>query len=217
MNMKKTPPPGFTIMKVLVLDNYDSFTYNLVQYIQEILQQKVTVRRNDAISLEEVERYEVLILSPGPGIPSQAGIMPALIKRYAPSKAILGVCLGHQAIGEAFGADLVNLSKVYHGVETPVEVIAEDEILFKDVPRFFPAGRYHSWVVSPDAFPDELQITAIDQKGMIMALRHRAYNVRGVQFHPESVMTGEGMKILQNFLAFCRAALSRPRLSPIGN
>ena len=187
-------------MKVLVLDNYDSFTYNLVQYIQEILDQKIDVYRNDEIELDAVEDYDIIILSPGPGLPKDAGIMPALLQRYAPTKAILGVCLGHQAIGEAFGASLENLAHVFHGVETPVEVVAEDESLFQDLPMTFQAGRYHSWVVAKDSLPATLEVTAIDQEGVIMAMRHKTYDVRGVQFHPESIMTEFGRQMLENLL-----------------
>lgn len=187
-------------MKVLVLDNYDSFTYNLVQYIQEILEQKVDVYRNDEIELDAVETYDFIILSPGPGLPKDAGIMPALIKRYAATKSILGVCLGHQAIGEAFGANLENLAHVFHGVETPVEVVVEDEPLFQDVPASFQAGRYHSWVVAKADLPDDFEITAVDKDGVIMAMRHKEFDVRGVQFHPESIMTEYGRKMLENLL-----------------
>ncbi len=187
-------------MKVLVLDNYDSFTYNLVQYIQEILDQKIDVFRNDEISLDAVDDYDFIILSPGPGLPKDAGIMPALIQRYAASKSILGVCLGHQAIGEAFGAELENLTDVFHGVETPVDVIVEDEVLFQEMPKTFQAGRYHSWVVAKDSLPAELEITAVDKAGVIMAMRHKHYDVKGVQFHPESIMTEHGMKMLGNLL-----------------
>ena len=187
-------------MKVLVLDNYDSFTYNLVQYIQEILEQKIDVFRNDEIDLDAIETYDFIILSPGPGLPKDAGIMPALIKRYAATKTILGVCLGHQAIGEAFGASLENLAHVFHGVETPVEVVAEDEPLFANMPTTFQAGRYHSWVVAKQDLPSELEITAVDEDGVIMAMRHKEFDVRGVQFHPESIMTEFGRKMLENIL-----------------
>lgn len=187
-------------MKVLVLDNYDSFTYNLVQYIQEILGQKIDVYRNDEISLEAVDAYDVIILSPGPGLPSEAGIMPQLIKRYAPTKRILGVCLGHQAIGEAFGGQLENLTHVYHGIETAVDIIIEDDLIFQGVDPQFQAGRYHSWVVSREDFPGELEVTAVAENEVIMAMRHREYAVWGLQFHPESIMTAQGMKMLENFL-----------------
>lgn len=187
-------------MKVLVLDNYDSFTYNLVQYIQEILEQEVDVYRNDEIPLDQVDRYDVIILSPGPGLPSEAGIMPALIKRYAPHKQILGVCLGHQAIGEAFGGQLENLTHVFHGIETAVNIIVEDDLIFRGVDKSFQAGRYHSWVVSRERFPAELEVTAVAENEVIMAMRHRNYNVWGLQYHPESIMTAQGMKMLENFL-----------------
>ncbi|MCR9288086.1 MAG: aminodeoxychorismate/anthranilate synthase component II [Bacteroidetes bacterium] len=187
-------------MNLLVIDNYDSFTYNLVQYIQEILGHKIPVIRNDKITLEEVDNYDQIILSPGPGVPSDAGIMPEIIKKYAHSKAILGVCLGHQAIAEAFGGTIHNLKNVFHGVETPIEVIAEDDLLFKGIPKTFIGGRYHSWVVEKETLPDELEITATDERGSIMAMKHKFYNVRGLQFHPESVMTECGMDILRNWI-----------------
>ena len=189
-------------MKILVLDNYDSFTFNLVQYIQEILGRPIDVYRNDAISLDAVEAYDTIILSPGPGVPADAGIMPELIKRYASTKCIFGVCLGQQAIGEAFGAELENLAHVFHGIETPIQVIADDPI-FQNLPQTFQAGRYHSWVVKKEGFPEDLEITALDEQGAIMALRHKTYNVRGVQFHPESIMTEVGKDMLRNFLTFC--------------
>lgn len=187
-------------MRILVLDNYDSFTYNLVQYVQELIGAKVDVFRNDAISLDEVEAYDKIILSPGPGLPKDAGIMPELIKRYAPTKDILGVCLGHQAIGEAFGGTLHNIEKVYHGVATPIEVVDSKALLFRGLPIRLEVGRYHSWIVEKKNLPDELQITAVDVNGTIMAMRHRKYNVRGVQFHPESVLTPMGKAMLRNFL-----------------
>jgi len=192
-------------MSILMLDNYDSFTYNLVQYIQELVGRDIDVYRNDEITLEEVDAYEIIILSPGPGLPKEAGIMPTLLQRYASAKKILGVCLGHQAIGEAFGASLKNLDHVYHGVETPMQVIGTDTVLFSGVPAIFPAGRYHSWVVEPDSLPDELIVTARDSAGEIMAMRHREHDVFGVQFHPESVMTPDGMQMLENFLSYCGA------------
>ena len=187
-------------MKILVLDNYDSFTYNLVQYVQEIVGHKIDVFRNDAISLDEVAAYEKIILSPGPGLPKDAGIMPALIKRYAPTKHIFGVCLGHQAIGEAFGGTLHNIAKVYHGVATPIKIVDGNSLTFRGLPATIEAGRYHSWVVEKHNLPDCLQVTAIDEEGVIMAMRHEKYNVRGVQFHPESVMTPTGMTMLRNFI-----------------
>lgn len=191
-------------MKILVLDNYDSFTYNLVQYIRELgPQHQVTVCRNDAVEVEAVAEYDAVVLSPGPGLPAQAGIMPELIRRYAPHKPILGVCLGQQAIGEAFGGQLENLSAVFHGVETPIRVTDSDEPLFRDLPPVFQAGRYHSWAVRREGFPEDLQITAEDETGAIMALRHKRFNVRGVQFHPESIMTEHGRQMLANFFHYC--------------
>ncbi|MEM1325848.1 MAG: aminodeoxychorismate/anthranilate synthase component II [Bacteroidota bacterium] len=192
-------------MKVLVLDNYDSFTYNLVQYIQEILGYDVDVFRNDQISLEAVDEYDVIILSPGPGLPEAAGIMPELIQQYAPKKKIFGVCLGLQAIGEAFGGSLHNLDDVLHGIETPIVIKDEAETLFQDLPQSFIGGRYHSWVVEKESLPEELIVTAEDERGFIMGMRHKEYDVRGVQFHPESIMTEHGKQMLRNYLAYCQA------------
>ena len=190
-------------MNIVVIDNYDSFTFNLVQYFQEVLQHKVPVFRNDAISLEALEAYDVIVLSPGPGIPSEAGIMPALLERYAPTKTIFGVCLGHQAIGEAFGAKVINLSQVYHGVATEVSHSGIDEVLFHGVESPFQAGRYHSWVIESSSIPEALQVTATAKDGSIMAVRHQQYDVRGVQFHPESILTPAGKQIIRNFLTHC--------------
>lgn len=186
--------------KVLVFDNYDSFTYNLVQIIERILNQKVDVVRNDQITLEEVGKYDKIILSPGPGIPEEAGILLELIKEYAPTKSILGVCLGQQAIAEAFGGNLINLSEIFHGVATPTELVKENTKLFKDLTSGIEVGRYHSWAVNPENFPDELEVTAVDKDGMIMALQHKTYDVHGVQFHPESILTPDGEVIIRNFL-----------------
>lgn len=191
-------------MKILVFDNYDSFTYNLVHLVEKITHAKVEVFRNDELPMEKVKGYDKIILSPGPGIPSEAGMLLPLIKEYAATKSILGVCLGHQAIGEAFGGTLVNLSTVYHGVATPITIKSEKSnvksVLFTDLPDEFEVGRYHSWVVSDDKFPDELEITARDANDYIMALQHRTFDVQGVQFHPESVLTPMGEIILQNWL-----------------
>lgn len=186
-------------MKILVFDNYDSFTYNLVHIIRELGYNDVEVVRNDKIALGDVAVYDKIILSPGPGIPSESGILLDLIKTYAPTKSILGICLGEQAIGEAFGARLENLGNVYHGIQTPVRVISGD-LLFRELPDTFEAGRYHSWIVSREEFPSELEITAEDTDGRIMALAHKRYDVRGVQFHPESVLTPEGEQIIKNWL-----------------
>ncbi len=187
-------------MKILVLDNYDSFTYNLVQYITELTGETPSVFRNDQISLDAVDAYDCIILSPGPGLPSDAGIMPALIKRYAPTKRIFGVCLGQQAIGEAFGGTLYNLPKVYHGVATPIQIVDKSEAIFKNVPSEILVGRYHSWAVVKETLPAELKVTAVDTEGVIMALSHVEYDVKGVQFHPESIMTDYGKQILRDFL-----------------
>jgi anthranilate synthase component 2 len=203
-------------MKILVFDNYDSFTYNLVHLVQKIVPGQVDVFRNDAIELEQVDEYDKIILSPGPGIPSEAGRLLPLIRQYAPTKSILGVCLGHQAIGEAFGGKLVNLSTVYHGVATPIRVDRQETTgdrkesvggrssvianLFSGLPGEITVGRYHSWIVSEEGFPGELEITAKDEQGYIMALRHKQYDVQGVQFHPESVLTPDGETILSNWL-----------------
>ena len=201
-------------MKILVLDNYDSFTYNLVQYVRELAADgEVTVRRNDDIPLDEVATYDAIILSPGPGVPSEAGIMPELLKRYAHTHAILGVCLGHQAIGENFGGRVVNLSEVYHGVDTEMTVVKEDPALFADLPGSFRAGRYHSWAVEPEGLPEALIVTATDEHGAIMAFRHAVYNVRGVQFHPESIMTEHGKQMIANWLQYQRAVLRERRNS----
>ncbi len=198
-------------MKILVFDNYDSFTYNLVHLVEKILHQKVDVYRNDQIPLEKVKEYDKIILSPGPGVPSEAGLLLPLIKEYASSKSILGVCLGHQAIGEAFGGKLVNLTTVYHGIATPIKVHPLEPAvhngadnranLFKDLPEELEVGRYHSWVVSEEGFPKELEITAKDNNGFIMGLQHKTFDVQGVQFHPESVLTPKGETILRNWLS----------------
>ncbi|MCC8034513.1 MAG: aminodeoxychorismate/anthranilate synthase component II [Rikenellaceae bacterium] len=187
-------------MKILVLDNYDSFTYNLVHALREAGARDITVARNDKIPVDRAEAFDKILLSPGPGVPSESGILCELIRRYAPRKSILGVCLGQQAIGEVFGARLLNLSDVYHGVGTEVEVTAPDP-LFDGLGGKFIAGRYHSWIVDREGFPDQaLEVTAVDAQGAVMALRHRTYDVRGVQFHPESVLTPLGGKILENWL-----------------
>lgn len=183
--------------KIFVIDNYDSFTYNLVHYLEE-LGCEVTVKRNDQFELDELENYPLLLLSPGPGIPDESGLLKAAIERYAPSKKILGVCLGQQAIGEVFGGKLINLDKVYHGIATPVNVTQED-VLFKDLPKNFEVGRYHSWVVQTP-LPNELEVTSVDDEGQLMSLRHKTYDVRAVQYHPESVLTPYGKKILENWI-----------------
>ena len=199
-------------MKILMIDNYDSFTYNLVQYIEEIVGEKIDVYRNDAITLEAVDAYDVIFLSPGPGVPKDAGIMPELIQQYASKKNIFGVCLGLQAIGEAFGGELANLEKVYHGVKTIVIRTEDDEVTFQNIEKVFDAGRYHSWVVKRDNLPEILEVTAIDEKGIVMAARHKEYNVRGVQFHPESIMTPDGKVMLKNFLDYSAKLMEEKKL-----
>ncbi len=184
--------------KIVVIDNYDSFTYNLVHLVKE-LGAEVDVKRNDQFQLAELEPYNKIILSPGPGIPSEAGSLLDVIKAYAGRKPMLGVCLGHQAIGEVFGAKLENLSEVYHGVATPV-TLKQDDVLFAGLPKRVEVGRYHSWVVSHENFPDCLEITAESDEGQIMALRHKKYNIFGIQFHPESVLTPDGKVIVKNWL-----------------
>ena len=195
----KIDPLNIREEAILLLDNYDSFTYNLLHVVKELGATNIEVFRNDEISLEEVERFDKIILSPGPGIPEEAGLLLPIIRKYAPTKSILGVCLGHQALGEAFGAALENLTAVNHGVQTPVNILKED-VLFKGLGHEIPVGRYHSWVVSREDFPECLEITAESREGQIMALRHRTYNVHGIQFHPESVLTPQGKEIIKNFL-----------------
>ncbi|PKA83578.1 anthranilate synthase component 2 [Ulvibacter sp. MAR_2010_11] len=186
-------------MKIVVIDNYDSFVYNLVHYLEE-LDCEVTVLRNDRFSLEELAAYDKILLSPGPGIPDEAGLLKKVIEQYAASKSILGVCLGQQAIGEVFGGSLENLSEVFHGVATKATILVNDEPLFKDLENEIEIGRYHSWVVSRTNFPDVLEITSVDANGQIMSLRHTIYDVRGVQFHPESVLTPKGKQIIKNWI-----------------
>lgn len=192
--------------RLLVLDNYDSFTYNLVHLAKEILGETVDVYRNDAITLEDVSAYDRILLSPGPGIPEEAGILLPLIRTFASTKSLFGVCLGHQAIGEAFGGRLTNLDKVYHGVATEIELCPDlgfsinHNDWFMGFQHKLEVGRYHSWIVSRQNFPSELESTAFDEQGMVMALRHRSYDVQGVQFHPESVLTPNGKKMLENWL-----------------
>ena len=183
--------------KIFVIDNYDSFTYNLVHYLEE-LGAEVTVKRNDQFELSEQEAFEYLLLSPGPGIPDEAGLLKATIKKYATTKKILGVCLGQQAIGEVFGATLVNLDTVFHGVSTPIEIV-HDDVLFKDLPRSFEVGRYHSWVVQTP-LPEDLIATSFDDNHQLMSLQHRSLPIRAVQFHPESILTPHGKKMLENWI-----------------
>lgn len=184
--------------KVIIIDNYDSFTYNLVHYLED-LNAEVTVFRNDEFELNELEKFDKILLSPGPGIPEEAGLLLDVIKKYASSKSILGICLGQQAIGEVFGGSLINLEKVYHGVASKVKITKEDS-LFNNLPTEFEIGRYHSWVINPDDFPEDLEITSVDENGEIMSIRHKTLDVKGVQFHPESILTPNGKKILENWL-----------------
>ena len=188
-------------MKILVLDNYDSFTYNLVHLLRELGHGAgLTVTRNDQLPLTAVDAYDAILLSPGPGVPSEAGLMPAIIKQYAPTKRILGVCLGHQGLAESFGAELYNIPAVLHGVANEAELTVADERLFAGLPPKFQVGRYHSWAVRPASMPAELEVTARDANGEVLAFRHRKFDVRGVQFHPESILTEHGAKMLENWL-----------------
>ncbi|RXR19160.1 aminodeoxychorismate/anthranilate synthase component II [Flavobacterium amnicola] len=186
--------------KIVVIDNYDSFTYNLVHYLED-LNCDVTVFRNDEFYIDELKNFDKILLSPGPGIPDEAGMLKEVITTYATTKSILGVCLGQQAIGEVFGGSLTNLEKVYHGVATHVNIVVDDEKLFTGLEKQIEVGRYHSWVVNTADFPDALEITSVDENGQIMSLRHKTFDVRGVQYHPESVLTPHGKKILENWLS----------------
>lgn len=188
--------------KVLVIDNYDSFTYNLVHILRELgMERHMEVHRNDKIDVDYAGQFDHILLSPGPGLPKDAGVMPEVIEKYSPEKNILGVCLGHQGIAEAFGAELFNLPRVFHGVATEVRITSEKDQLFEGVPNHFKVCRYHSWAVKPDSMPDSLQVTISDTDGNVMALKHKQYNVRGVQFHPESIMTEHGIKMISNWLS----------------
>lgn len=197
-NHKNKPETGNRPITVLVIDNYDSFVYNLVHYLEE-LDCEVTIRRNDEIALEEIAKYDKILLSPGPGIPEEAGLLKAIVKEYASSKSILGVCLGQQAIGEVFGGRLINLESVYHGVATKVTKSVIDEDLFNGLENEFEVGRYHSWVVERN-LPECLEATSHDENGQVMSLRHKEYDVKGVQFHPESVLTPDGKKMIKNWI-----------------
>lgn len=188
-------------MKILVIDNYDSFTYNLVHAIKKISGLPVDVARNDEISLEEIEKYDKIVLSPGPGIPEEAGLLLEIIKKFAPTKSILGVCLGHQAIGEAFGGKLLNMKRVMHGIATPVELTQNSSVLFAGLPMSFEVGRYHSWIVKSEGLPACFEVTSYDSDGMIMSMKHKGFDVQSVQFHPESVLTPLGEKMIENWLS----------------
>lgn len=193
-------------MKILVLDNYDSFTYNLVHYIEEITGEKVDVFRNDKISIAEVAKYDKIVLSPGPGIPDEAGILKELIKTYGPTKSILGVCLGCQAIAEVYGGSLINMKEVYHGVARNVNIEDYDDYIYTELPASFMAGRYHSWVVDSNTLPESIAVTSRDDNGLVMGLRHRVHDVRGVQFHPESVLTEHGKQLISNWIKHSTSA-----------
>ena len=187
-------------MKIVVIDNYDSFTYNLVHAIKKISGLPVDVIRNDELELSDLEKYDKIVLSPGPGIPEEAGLLLDIIREYAPKKSMLGVCLGHQAIGEAFGGKLINMNKVLHGIATPVTVTENKTHLFDTLPETFDVGRYHSWIVSSEGLPDCFEVTSYDNEGMIMSMQHKQYDVQGVQFHPESVLTPMGETIIENWI-----------------
>lgn len=187
-------------MKILIIDNYDSFTYNLVHMVEKITNQFPTVFRNDEISLEDINYYDMIMLSPGPGIPKEAGILKDIIYRYAGKKPIFGVCLGLQAIVEVFGGSIINMDEVFHGVATEMKVTKPTALIFKDIPTQFQAARYHSWIASNENFPADLEITAEDEEGGVMAIRHRYFSISAVQFHPESILTDVGEQIVRNFI-----------------
>jgi len=186
--------------KILVIDNYDSFTYNLVHYIEKLTGQRADVFRNDEISVDDAGKYDKILLSPGPGVPSEAGIILDLIRKLGPTKSIFGVCLGHQAIGEAFGGKLTNLDKVYHGIASEIQVLTPNDSLYKGVPAKFNVGRYHSWVVDKQGLPECFTINSVDEHGLIMGISHKQFNVKGVQYHPESVLTEHGLTLVDNWL-----------------
>ena len=187
-------------MKILIIDNYDSFTYNLVHLVEKITGEYPSVFRNDEITVEEVGEYDIIMLSPGPGIPDEAGILKEVIKTYAATKPIFGVCLGLQAITEVFGGSLENLENVFHGVATTMKVKSPDAVIYKNIPAEFEAARYHSWIASLNDFPEELEITAVDEFGSVMSLQHKKYNICAVQYHPESILTPIGEQIVRNFI-----------------
>lgn len=185
-------------MKIVIIDNYDSFTYNL-SHLVKALGAEVTVYRNDQFKLTDLQPFDKIILSPGPGIPSEAGLLMDVIAEYKGKKPILGVCLGHQAIGESFGGTLTNLSDVFHGVQTDIDITVDDYV-FAGLNKRIPVGRYHSWVVDAKGFPADLEITAVSEEGQVMALRHKTFDIRGIQFHPESVLTPDGKQMIKNWL-----------------
>ena len=187
-------------MKIVVIDNYDSFTYNLVHAIKKISGLPVDVFRNDEIAMSELEKYDKIVLSPGPGIPEEAGLLLDIIREFGPKKSMLGVCLGHQAIGEAFGGKLHNMKKVLHGIATPVQLTENKSELFNGLPDTFDVGRYHSWIVEKDSLPACFEVTSYDNEGFIMSMKHKDFDVEGVQFHPESVLTPLGEEMIRNWL-----------------
>ncbi len=199
LKTKNQKPKTFK-MKILILDNYDSFTYNLVHMVEKITGNFPVVFRNDEISIEAVGNYDVIMLSPGPGIPNEAGILKDVIKRYAGLKPIFGVCLGLQAITEVFGGTIINLEDVFHGVATEMRITDKDAVIFKDVPETFLAARYHSWAATDEGFPEEIQVTARDEDGLIQAIQHKIFPISAVQFHPESILTDVGEQLLRNFI-----------------
>jgi len=199
LKTKNQKPKNFK-MKILILDNYDSFTYNLVHMVEKITGNFPVVFRNDEISIEAVGNYDVIMLSPGPGIPDEAGILKDVIKRYAGIKPIFGVCLGLQAITEVFGGTIINLEDVFHGVATEMRITDKDAVIFKDVPETFLAARYHSWAATDEGFPEEIQVTARDEDGLIQAIQHKIFPISAVQFHPESILTDVGEQLLRNFI-----------------
>jgi len=199
LKSKNQKPKTFK-MKILILDNYDSFTYNLVHMVEKITGNFPAVFRNDEISIEAVGNYDVIMLSPGPGIPNEAGILKDVIKRYAGIKPIFGVCLGLQAITEVFGGTIINLEDVFHGVATEMRITDKDAVIFKDVPETFLAARYHSWAATDEGFPEEIQVTARDEDGLIQAIQHKIFPISAVQFHPESILTDVGEQLLRNFI-----------------
>ena len=188
--------------KVIVIDNYDSFTYNLVHALKQITGDRVDVFRNDRVKIEDLQQYSHIVLSPGPGIPDEAGLLKEIIRMYAPEKRMLGVCLGHQAIAEVFGAELVNISRVFHGVSTRIKVLDREDYLYRNIPGEFEGGRYHSWIVSEEGLPACLKVTAQAEDGEIMGISHVEYDIKGVQFHPESVLTKVGEELLSNWFMY---------------
>ncbi|MGV6846338.1 MAG: anthranilate synthase component II [Lutibacter sp.] len=194
-------------MKIIIIDNYDSFTYNLVHLVEDIMGETPDVFRNDEITLAEINSYDLIMLSPGPGIPDEAGLLKEIIKKFAPNKPIFGVCLGLQAITEVFGGQLINLDTVFHGVATTMSVVDKDAVIYKNIPSQFEAARYHSWIADKNSFPEELKITGIDEFGSIMSIEHKKYNMSAVQFHPESILTPLGKNMVENFINHIKSTI----------